>query len=137
MGQSTSYEELDRKRALNKFHMAALLKSKRSGKNENTFIVDVRDAFEVKRYGTIPFSVHIPSSEVRSAFRMSPTAFETKYKIRMPQASDKIVFFDQRHGRAATAVDVVEALGYRAATYFADGYNEWSKFTQGEQEEDL
>nr|CCC95888.1 hypothetical protein, unlikely [Trypanosoma congolense IL3000] len=137
MGQGTSYEDLEQRASLNKFHMHALLKSKKNGGSKDVFIIDVREPFEVERYGTIPFATHMPSSEVRNAFRMSPAGFKAKYKVRMPKLSDKIVFFDQRQGRAAAAADMLQSLGYKAATFLADGYGKWSEYGGNEDDEDL
>ncbi|KAG8342567.1 Rhodanese like domain [Trypanosoma vivax] len=137
MGHGPSNEQMEQRQALNKFHMEALVKSKRNGKNKDVSIVDVRESFEVKKYGAIPFSVHIPSSEVRNAFLMSPAAFEARYKARMPDKYDKIVFYDQRHGRAVAAAELVESLGYTSATVFVDGYAGWLKSIDNAGREDL
>ncbi|KEG12001.1 putative heat shock protein 67B2 [Trypanosoma grayi] len=137
MGQGTSYENYEQKKALSQFEMEALVKSKREGKNKDVFIIDVRDKFEVDQYGSIPFSVHIPSGEVRQAFRMNAAEFQGKYNSRMPRRSEKMVFYDQRSGRAATAVEVVERLGYKIATYFSEGFHGWSQKAERTPNEDL
>ncbi|RNF10876.1 putative heat shock protein 67B2 [Trypanosoma rangeli] len=137
MGQDMSFEKFEKKKVMDLFEMEALVKSKREGKNKDVFIVDVRDNFEVEEHGSIPFSLHIPSSELRRAFRLNEAEFMGKYKSRMPRKSDKIVFYDQRSGRAATAVEVVESMGYQMATHFSEGFNGWEAKSGRTAEEDL
>ncbi|KAH9586377.1 Rhodanese-like domain [Trypanosoma melophagium] len=137
MGQSKSFEGLEDSRVLNLFEMEALVRSKKERKNSDVFIVDVRDKFEVEEYGTIPFSLHIPLSEIRRAFRMSESEFRGRYNSRMPRKSDKLVFYDQRNGRAATAVEVVNTFGFVKATYFSGGFSEWIKKREQAVDEDL
>ncbi|ORC84339.1 putative heat shock protein 67B2 [Trypanosoma theileri] len=137
MGQGTSFENLEDMRVLNVFEMEALIKSKKEGKNSDVFLVDVRDKFEVEEYGSIPYSIHIPSQEIRHAFRMSESEFRGKYNSRMPRKFDKIVFYDQRNGRSSIAVEVVNAIGFKKATYFAGGYTEWIDKKKNAVDEDL
>ncbi|ESS65747.1 hypothetical protein TCDM_05715 [Trypanosoma cruzi Dm28c] len=137
MGQDNSFENIEQKKALSLFEMEALVKSKMEGENSDVYIIDVRDGFEVEEFGSIPFSVHIPSTEVRRAFRLREAEFMGNYKSRMPRKFDKIVFYDQRSGRAATAVEVVEAMGYQRATYFSDGFSEWKSKSGRSADEDL
>merc|ERR1711915_898758 len=60
------------------------------GRNK-AVIIDVREPWELREYGSIPGSVNVPLGQINTALRLDAEEFEEKYGSEMPQLNDSIV----------------------------------------------
>lgn len=96
-------------------------------KKDEVVLVDVREPWEIKEYGIIERSVHIPFGDLASALQMTPKEFEEKYKAKLPEKSNTLVFSCLAGIRSGKALDVATALGYNRIHNYAGGYQDWAK----------
>ncbi|KFV65491.1 Thiosulfate sulfurtransferase/rhodanese-like domain-containing protein 3, partial [Dryobates pubescens] len=74
--------------------------------------IDVRERWEVERYGRIPASINIPLGELVEALQMDPTDFKEQYNQKMPSKSDPVVFSCLAGTRSKQALGVATSLGF-------------------------
>ncbi|XP_068793980.1 thiosulfate:glutathione sulfurtransferase isoform X2 [Struthio camelus] len=81
-------------------------------KKSNIVHIDVRERWEIDRFGKIPESINIPLSELAEALQMSPADFEEQYRQKMPAKSDHMVFSCLAGVRSKQALGFAMALGF-------------------------
>ncbi|KAG8582299.1 hypothetical protein GDO81_007999 [Engystomops pustulosus] len=102
-------------------------------KNESVLVVDVREPWEVKEYGIIKGSLHIPFGDLVSALQMTPTDFQKKYEKKMPEKSNTLVFSCLAGIRSSKALDVATKLGYNRVHNYAGGFEDWTRHESPEK----
>ncbi|XP_054053268.1 thiosulfate sulfurtransferase/rhodanese-like domain-containing protein 3 isoform X2 [Rissa tridactyla] len=80
--------------------------------------VDVRERWEIDKFGKIPASVNIPLGELVEALQMDPTEFEEKYSQKMPAKSDPVVFSCLAGKRSRQALSFAMSLGFSSIVSF-------------------
>ncbi|XP_041043510.1 thiosulfate sulfurtransferase/rhodanese-like domain-containing protein 3 [Carcharodon carcharias] len=93
----------------------------------NTFVIDVREPWEIREYGQIPGSINIPLGQLEQALKLNPSKFMEAYNGKMPSTSDKIVFSCLAGVRSKKALDAAVSMGYSRALHFPGGWEEWVK----------
>jgi rhodanese-related sulfurtransferase len=78
---------------------------------QNDYLIDVREPDEVV-LGSIPSSVNLPLSEIKTALAMPEDAFKAKYGFDKPQREQEIIFYCRSGKRSASAGDVAVRNGY-------------------------
>ncbi|XP_053566547.1 thiosulfate sulfurtransferase/rhodanese-like domain-containing protein 3 isoform X2 [Bombina bombina] len=96
-------------------------------KKESTFLIDVREPWEVKEYGVIRDSFNIPLGDLVQALQMDPKDFEEKYQTKMPIKSDTLVFSCLAGIRSKKALDTAVSLGFTSVQHYAGGLDDWAK----------
>ncbi|NXX42655.1 TSTD3 protein, partial [Tricholaema leucomelas] len=81
-------------------------------KKTNVLHIDVRERWEIDRYGGIPASINIPLGELVEALQMDPVEFKAQYKQKMPSKSDPVVFSCLAGTRSKQALGVATSLGF-------------------------
>ncbi|NWU64147.1 TSTD3 protein, partial [Pterocles burchelli] len=81
-------------------------------KKSNVLHIDVRERWEIDRYGKIPASVNIPLGELVEALQMDPTQFKEQYNEEMPSKSDPVVFSCLAGKRSKQALAFATSLGF-------------------------
>ncbi|NXI65133.1 TSTD3 protein, partial [Anseranas semipalmata] len=81
-------------------------------KKNNVIHIDVRERWEIDRYGKIPASVNIPLNELVEALQMNPTDFKEQYNQKMPAKSDHVVFSCFAGTRSKQALNFATSLGF-------------------------
>ncbi|NXG80724.1 TSTD3 protein, partial [Baryphthengus martii] len=74
--------------------------------------IDVREKWEIDRFGSIPASINIPLGELVEALQMDPTEFKEQYKRKMPSKSDPVVFSCFAGTRSKQALAFAMSLGF-------------------------
>ncbi|KFV38903.1 Thiosulfate sulfurtransferase/rhodanese-like domain-containing protein 3, partial [Tyto alba] len=77
-------------------------------KKTNVLHIDVRERWEVDRFGKIPASINIPLE----ALQMDPMEFKEQYKQKMPSKSDPVVFSCLAGTRSKQALGFAMSLGF-------------------------
>ncbi|XP_025858705.1 thiosulfate sulfurtransferase/rhodanese-like domain-containing protein 3 [Vulpes vulpes] len=94
--------------------------------SKKIMLIDVRETWEIVKYGKIPGSVNIPLGEVGEALQMNPKDFKEKYNEVKPSKSDSLVFSCLAGVRSKKALDTAISLGFNSAQHYAGGWNEWA-----------
>ncbi|NXC20414.1 TSTD3 protein, partial [Corythaeola cristata] len=81
-------------------------------KKTNVLHIDVRERWELDRFGKIPASLNIPLGELVQALQMDPTEFEEQYNQKMPSKSDPVVFSCLAGTRSKQALAFAMSLGF-------------------------
>ncbi|NXC38605.1 TSTD3 protein, partial [Penelope pileata] len=81
-------------------------------KRANVIHIDVRERWEIDRYGKIPASINIPLNELVEALQMNPADFKEQYKQKMPAKSDRVVFSCFAGTRSKQALSFATSLGF-------------------------
>ncbi|NWV33790.1 TSTD3 protein, partial [Grantiella picta] len=81
-------------------------------KKANVLHIDVRERWEIDRFGKIPESVNIPLGELMEALQMDPTEFKELYNQKMPSKSDPMVFSCVAGTRSKLALGCAISLGF-------------------------
>ncbi|XP_056422153.1 thiosulfate sulfurtransferase/rhodanese-like domain-containing protein 3 isoform X1 [Hyla sarda] len=102
-------------------------------KKDGVVLVDVREPWEIKEYGIIKGSIHIPLGDLVSALQMTPKHFEEKYKMKLPEKSNTLVFSCLAGIRSGRALDEATSLGYNKVYNYAGGFEDWAKHESGKQ----
>ncbi|XP_077432386.1 thiosulfate sulfurtransferase/rhodanese-like domain-containing protein 3 [Vanacampus margaritifer] len=90
-------------------------------------IIDVREPWELREYGSIPGSVNVPLGQVSTALQLDPEEFNEKYGDEMPQKIDNVVFTCLAGIRSKTALDMASELGYKDVQHYPGGWQDWAK----------
>ncbi|NWX14861.1 TSTD3 protein, partial [Aegotheles bennettii] len=81
-------------------------------KTTNVLHIDVRERWEIARFGKIPASINIPLGELVEALQMEPAEFEEQYRQKMPAKSDPVVFSCLAGTRSKQALGFAVSLGF-------------------------
>ncbi|KAF8766765.1 Rhodanese domain-containing protein CG4456 [Argiope bruennichi] len=96
--------------------------------NRNITLIDVREPKELKEDGKIPNSVNIPLGQIVDAFKMSESAFQSKYGVQKPdEQSDPFVLSCRSGKRATDAFQKLSALGYNNISVYSGSFQDWVK----------
>ncbi|XP_019711825.1 thiosulfate sulfurtransferase/rhodanese-like domain-containing protein 3 [Hippocampus comes] len=90
-------------------------------------IIDVREPWELREYGSIPGSINIPLGQVNTALQLDPEEFNEKYGGEIPQKIDNIVFTCLAGIRSKNALDMASELGYKDVQHYPGGWQDWAK----------
>lgn len=93
-------------------------------------IIDVREPWELREYGSIPGSINVPLGQINTALRLDAEEFEEKFGGVMPQMTDSIVFTCLAGIRSKKALDAATSLGYKSVQHFPGGWQEWVEHEQ-------
>ncbi|KFP77437.1 Thiosulfate sulfurtransferase/rhodanese-like domain-containing protein 3, partial [Acanthisitta chloris] len=74
--------------------------------------IDVRERWEIDRFGKIPESINIPLGELVEALQMDPVEFKEQYNQEMPSKSDPVVFSCLAGTRSRQALGFAVSLGF-------------------------
>ncbi|XP_006865920.1 PREDICTED: thiosulfate sulfurtransferase/rhodanese-like domain-containing protein 3 [Chrysochloris asiatica] len=96
--------------------------------SKNILLIDVRETWEVLKYGKIPGAINIPLGEVGHALQMNPRDFKDKYNEVKPSESDNLVFSCLAGLRSKKALDTALSLGFKSAQHYAGGWKEWTTY---------
>uniref|UniRef100_A0A3B4BEQ4 Sulfurtransferase n=1 Tax=Periophthalmus magnuspinnatus TaxID=409849 RepID=A0A3B4BEQ4_9GOBI len=80
---------------------------------DKAVIIDVREPWELREYGSIPRSINVPQE------------FQEKYGGEMPQPTDNIVFTCLAGVRSLIALETATSLGYKSVQHYPGGWQEW------------
>ncbi|NWY52160.1 TSTD3 protein, partial [Chionis minor] len=81
-------------------------------KKTNVLHIDVRERWEIDKYGKIPASINIPLGELLEALQMDPMEFKERYHHTMPAKSDPVVFSCLAGKRSKQALGFATSLGF-------------------------
>ncbi|NWI90405.1 TSTD3 protein, partial [Pitta sordida] len=81
-------------------------------KKTSVLHIDVRERWEIERFGKIPESINIPLGELVEALQMDPTEFREQYHRKMPSKSDPVVFSCMAGTRSKQALGFAVSLGF-------------------------
>nr|XP_061789969.1 thiosulfate sulfurtransferase/rhodanese-like domain-containing protein 3 [Nerophis lumbriciformis] len=90
-------------------------------------VIDVREPWELREYGSIPGSMNLPLGQVTKALQLNPEEFTEKYGGKMPQKVDNIVFTCLRGVRSKNAISMASELGYKNVQHYPGGWQDWAK----------
>ncbi|KAK5922749.1 hypothetical protein CgunFtcFv8_019987 [Champsocephalus gunnari] len=93
-------------------------------------VIDVREPWELREYGSIPGSINVPLAQVGNALQLDAEEFNEKYGGEMPQQTDNIVFTCLAGIRSKNALDTATSLGYKDVHNYLGGWQDWSKNEQ-------
>ncbi|KAM4903554.1 thiosulfate:glutathione sulfurtransferase isoform 1-T1 [Sylvia borin] len=96
-------------------------------KKDNVLHIDVRERWEIDRFGKIPDSINIPLGELMEALQMDPTDFKEQYNQKMPSKSDPVVFSCLAGTRSKQALGFAVSLGFSRVQQYAGGFDDWIK----------
>ncbi|KFQ28619.1 Thiosulfate sulfurtransferase/rhodanese-like domain-containing protein 3, partial [Mesitornis unicolor] len=81
-------------------------------KKTNVLHIDVRERWEIDRFGKIPASINIPLGELVEALQMDPAEFKEQYNEKMPSRLDPVVFSCLAGTRSKQALGFAVSLGF-------------------------
>ncbi|XP_029857041.1 thiosulfate sulfurtransferase/rhodanese-like domain-containing protein 3 isoform X4 [Aquila chrysaetos chrysaetos] len=96
-------------------------------KKTSVLHIDVRERWEVDRFGKIPASINIPLGELVEALQMDPMEFKEQYNQKMPSKSDPVVFSCLAGTRSKQALSFAMSLGFSRVQQYAGGFEDWVK----------
>uniref|UniRef100_A0A8C9L453 Rhodanese domain-containing protein n=1 Tax=Serinus canaria TaxID=9135 RepID=A0A8C9L453_SERCA len=96
-------------------------------KKAHVLHIDVRERWEIDRFGKIPESINIPLGELMEALQMDPTEFKEQYNQTMPSKSDPVVFSCLAGTRSKQALGFAMSLGFSRVQQYAGGFDDWVK----------
>ncbi|XP_065663318.1 thiosulfate:glutathione sulfurtransferase isoform X4 [Hydra vulgaris] len=95
-------------------------------KNNNIYIVDVRDRQEIKDSGELPNAINIPY-ELEAALQLNENHFKVRYGTSPPNDDGNNLVFSCRSGRRSYhALMLAHSMGYLKAKHLKGGYLAWS-----------
>ena len=94
--------------------------------NDDIYVVDVRETFEVKR-GHVPAKryVNIPLGLIFIALNMNAEDFEKHFGAPKPTKNDKIVTMCVTGVRSTFALQAAQDMGYENSRHYLGGWKEW------------
>ncbi|TSN21195.1 Thiosulfate sulfurtransferase/rhodanese-like domain-containing protein 3 [Bagarius yarrelli] len=75
-------------------------------------VIDVREPWELREYGSMPGSINVPLGQVKTALQLKPEEFMEKYGGEMPSVGEHLVFSCLAGVRSQKALDEARTLGY-------------------------
>ncbi|XP_057367491.2 uncharacterized protein LOC130688528 [Daphnia carinata] len=99
----------------------------RDGLNNNSLIyLDVRNRDELRTDGKVIGSVVVPLPELENAFSLGDEEFLAKYGFSKPAKDATNVVVGCKSGRrAATAIGILEKLGYTSLAIYKGSFLDW------------
>ncbi|XP_071597376.1 thiosulfate:glutathione sulfurtransferase isoform X2 [Heliangelus exortis] len=94
-------------------------------KTANVLHIDVRERWEIDKYGKIPKSINIPLGELVEALQMDPMEFKEQYNQKMPAKSDPVVFSCLAGTRSKQALGFAMSLGFSRVHQYGGGFEDW------------
>ncbi|XP_030641195.1 thiosulfate sulfurtransferase/rhodanese-like domain-containing protein 3 [Chanos chanos] len=94
---------------------------------DEVVVIDVREPWELREYGSIPGSVNVPLGQLNVALQLNPEEFKERYGGDMPSHTESVVFTCLAGVRSKTAVDTAVSLGYSNVHHYAGGWQDWAK----------
>uniref|UniRef100_A0ABK9NFV8 Rhodanese domain-containing protein n=1 Tax=Glossina morsitans morsitans TaxID=37546 RepID=A0ABK9NFV8_GLOMM len=91
------------------------------------YLIDVRNADEVAKTGSIPASINIPLPDLEDALKMSEKNFQHRYKRDKPSKDSVIIFTCMSGKRAQKSTDLARSYGFKRAKTYHGSWSEWSK----------
>ncbi|XP_010000210.1 PREDICTED: thiosulfate sulfurtransferase/rhodanese-like domain-containing protein 3 [Chaetura pelagica] len=96
-------------------------------KSSNVLHIDVRERWEIEKFGKIPASINIPLGELVEALQMDPAEFKEQYNQKMPAKSDPVVFSCLAGKRSKQALGFAMSLGFSRVQQYSGGFEDWVK----------
>ncbi|XP_062843859.1 thiosulfate sulfurtransferase/rhodanese-like domain-containing protein 3 [Trichomycterus rosablanca] len=90
-------------------------------------LIDVREPWELREFGSIPGSINVPLGQVTGALQLNPEEFKEKYGGEMPSVTENIVFTCLAGVRSQKALDAAIALGYSNVRHYPGGWKDWAE----------
>ena len=94
-------------------------------------LLDVREEWECKKYGSLPGSKRLSLQELPRALRMTPTEFKVTYGFELNRQT-RIIFYCRSGSRSARATALAIGEGYHAEN-FAGSVLAWSRIDNSVQ----
>jgi rhodanese-related sulfurtransferase len=88
----------------------------------DSVVVDLREADERERSGSIPGAVHAPRGMLE--FHADPTS---PYHLDPLEPSQRVLLYCASGGRSALAAGALEQLGYRDVAHLDGGFKAWTE----------
>ncbi|KAG1948076.1 thiosulfate sulfurtransferase/rhodanese-like domain-containing protein 3 [Pimephales promelas] len=95
--------------------------------SQSGLVIDVREPWELREYGSIQGSINVPLGQLNGALQLKPDEFKEKYRGEMPSQSQNIVFTCLAGVRSKTALETAVSLGYTKVQHFPGGWQEWAE----------
>ncbi|MCJ8744721.1 hypothetical protein PDJAM_G00121780 [Pangasius djambal] len=90
-------------------------------------LIDVREPWELREYGSIPGSINVPLGQVNVALQLKPEEFKEKYGGEMPSLGECLVFSCLAGVRSQKALEAAQSLGYSNVQHYPGGWEDWAK----------
>ncbi|XP_058274265.1 thiosulfate sulfurtransferase/rhodanese-like domain-containing protein 3 [Hemibagrus wyckioides] len=90
-------------------------------------VIDVREPWELREYGSIPGSINVPLGQVSAALQLKPEEFKVKYGGEMPMVGEHLVFTCLAGVRSQKALEAAQSLGYSNVQHYPGGWQDWAK----------
>jgi len=97
--------------------------------DSSAVVIDVRQAEELERDGTIPGALHIPLADLETALAFRPKKFERIFKVSIDE-STPLVFSCLAGIRSRKAQRIASMLGFTNTGNFEGGWMEWAEKTK-------
>ncbi|EDV42219.1 uncharacterized protein Dana_GF17119 [Drosophila ananassae] len=91
------------------------------------YLVDVRNASELKETGVLPSSINIPLPDLERALNMPDDLFTKAYGRDKPAIDAVLIFSCKAGGRAARAANLASTLGFVNAKAYKGSWTEWEE----------
>ena len=85
-------------------------------KKKEYALIDVREPYEGKEYGSIPTAINIPLEELKE--KLATKQFNKK---------EKLIFYCRTGGRSRYATEIASAMGFEHTTNLIGGIYAWSE----------
>jgi len=90
-------------------------------------LIDVREPNEIEETGSIPSSINIPVTHLKSALLLTDEEFFMTFGVKKPRKDDTdVVYYGLSSVKSAAAVEIAQKLGYKRARHYTGGWDEWS-----------
>jgi len=83
---------------------------------EGYVLIDVREPYEIEKYGAIPTSHNVPLGQIPQDLELSEKDFEKKYGFEINKEI-KLIFYCRSGGRSDRAATLAKSKGYNAINY--------------------
>merc|ERR1712227_259415 len=93
----------------------------------DTLIIDVRPSSEIDKVIKSDKWLNILHYELRPMFKLTPAAFEIKFKMKKPEKEDLIILYCKQGRRAQDGVNSLNEIGFRQAKNYFGGIDRWQK----------
>lgn len=91
--------------------------------NPDFLLLDVR-THEEYRDGFIPTAKNIPVQEFDN-FKLDDKAFNQTYSFPKPKVDDEIIVYCKMGGRAMSAAQILESIGYNHMVVYKGSWMDW------------
>lgn len=90
-------------------------------------LIDVREPWELREYGSIPGSINVPLGQLSAALQLKPEEFKERYGGEMPSIGGRLVFTCLAGVRSQKALEAAQSLGYSNVQHYPGGWQDWAK----------